>query len=53
MYTTTYGQITKEFHISRIVATLGLSFFIWGLGEIDRFLSCLGEMGQLILTGMM
>lgn len=39
MYTTTYGQITKEFHISRIVATLGLSFFIWGLGEID--LSCL------------
>ena len=32
MYTMTYAQITKEFQISNIVATLGLSFFIWGLG---------------------
>mgnify|MGYP001010754205 CR=1 FL=1 len=33
MYTMTYGQLTKEFHCSRLVATLGLSFFIFGLGE--------------------
>lgn len=33
MYTMTYSQITKEFQISNIVATLGLSFFIWGLGK--------------------
>ncbi|PYI12327.1 MFS general substrate transporter [Aspergillus sclerotiicarbonarius CBS 121057] len=32
IYTTTYAQITERFHISQIVATLGLSFFIWGLG---------------------
>ncbi|TQB72010.1 hypothetical protein MPDQ_007173 [Monascus purpureus] len=43
MYTTTYGQITKEFHISRIVATLGLSFFIWGLGIGPLLLGPLSE----------
>jgi len=32
MYTSTYGQITEEFHISRVVATLGLSLFVMGLG---------------------
>jgi hypothetical protein len=32
MYTSTYAQITKEFHCSRIVATLGLSLYIMGLG---------------------
>lgn len=32
MYTTTYGQLTQEFGVSREVATLGLSTFIWGLG---------------------
>ena len=32
MYTLTYGQITTEFHISRVVATLGLSLFVVGLG---------------------
>lgn len=32
MYTTTYDQLMKEFHCSQEVATLGLSFFIWGLG---------------------
>lgn len=32
MYTVTYDQIMPEFGSSRIVATLGLSFFIWGLG---------------------
>lgn len=31
MYTLTYAQITKEFHISRVVATLGLSLFVMGL----------------------
>jgi hypothetical protein len=32
MYTSTYAQITTEFHCSRIVATLGLSLYIMGLG---------------------
>lgn len=32
IYTSTYAQITKEFHCSKIVATLGLSLFIMGLG---------------------
>lgn len=32
MYTVTYDQLMKEFGCSREVATLGLSFFIWGLG---------------------
>lgn len=32
IYTSTYAQIKKEFHCSRIVATLGLSLFIVGLG---------------------
>ena len=32
MYTLTYSQITEEFHISRVVATLGLSLFVIGLG---------------------
>lgn len=34
MYTTTYDQIMPEFGCSQEVATLGLSFFIWGLGEL-------------------
>ena len=32
MYTTTYAQITEEFHVSTVVATLGLSTFVMGLG---------------------
>ncbi|KAL8866019.1 MAG: hypothetical protein Q9174_006549 [Haloplaca sp. 1 TL-2023] len=32
MYTLTYDQITEEFNCSRIVATLGLSLFVMGLG---------------------
>jgi multidrug resistance protein len=43
MYTVTYEQLTKEFNCSRIVATLGLSFFIWGLGVGPLFLSPLSE----------
>lgn len=34
MYTVTYDQIMVEFGSSHIVATLGLSFFIWGLGML-------------------
>ena len=32
MYTSTYEQITVEFGVSRVVATLGLSLFVMGLG---------------------
>jgi hypothetical protein len=32
IYTSTYAQLTVEFNCSRIVATLGLSLFIMGLG---------------------
>ena len=32
LYTSTYGQITQEFDCSQIVATLGLSLFVVGLG---------------------
>jgi hypothetical protein len=32
MYTVTYDQLMNEFNCSKEVATLGLSFFIWGLG---------------------
>lgn len=34
MYTTTYDQLMKEFNCSQEVVTLGLSFFIWGLGSL-------------------
>ncbi|KAJ5484966.1 drug/proton antiporter YHK8 [Penicillium diatomitis] len=43
MYTTTYDQIMNEFGCSQEVATLGLSFFIWGLGIGPLFLSPLSE----------
>ncbi|KAH7410685.1 major facilitator superfamily domain-containing protein [Cadophora sp. MPI-SDFR-AT-0126] len=43
IYTSTYGQITKEFHCSRIVATLGLSLFIMGLGIGPMLLGPLSE----------
>ncbi|KAJ5653613.1 hypothetical protein N7490_000616 [Penicillium lividum] len=43
MYTTTYVQLMKEFNCSQEVATLGLSFFIWGLGIGPLFLSPLSE----------
>ncbi|OOF90786.1 hypothetical protein ASPCADRAFT_58544 [Aspergillus carbonarius ITEM 5010] len=43
MYTVTYDQITKEFNCSRLVATLGLSFFIWGLAVGPLFLGPLSE----------
>ncbi|KAJ5605835.1 drug/proton antiporter YHK8 [Penicillium lagena] len=43
MYTTTYDQLMKDFNCSEEVATLGLSFFIWGLGIGPLFLSPLSE----------
>ncbi|KAJ6173647.1 hypothetical protein N7485_006459 [Penicillium canescens] len=43
MYTTTYTQLMDEFKCSQEVATLGLSFFIWGLGIGPLFLSPLSE----------
>lgn len=43
MYTLTYGQITMEFHISRVVATLGLSLFVMGLGLGPMLLGPLSE----------
>lgn len=43
MYTSTYEQITTEFHISRVVATLGLSLFVMGLGLGPMVLGPLSE----------
>ncbi|KAK0120190.1 hypothetical protein ONS95_011596 [Cadophora gregata] len=43
IYTSTYGQITKEFHCSKLVATLGLSLFIMGLGIGPMLLGPLSE----------
>ena len=43
LYTSTYDQITKEFHCSEIVATLGLSLFVMGLGIGPMVLSPLSE----------
>lgn len=43
IYTTTYAQLMSEFGCSQEVATLGLSFFIWGLGVGPLFLSPLSE----------
>jgi hypothetical protein len=30
----TYGQITEEFHCSDLVATLGLTTYVFGIGEL-------------------
>ncbi|GLA33401.1 hypothetical protein AnigIFM63309_000225 [Aspergillus niger] len=43
MYTVTYDQIMVEFNCSREIATLGLSFFIWGLAVGPLFLGPLSE----------
>jgi len=43
IYASTYGQTTKEFHISRLIATLGLSCFIFGMGLGPMFLGPLSE----------
>lgn len=33
MYVMIYGQITEEFHCSTLVATVGLSTYVFGLGK--------------------
>ena len=43
LYTSTYAQITEELGCSQIVATLGLSFFIAGLGWGPMALAPLSE----------
>lgn len=43
LYTSTYAQIEDEFQISRIVATLGLSIFVVGLGLSPMMLGPLSE----------
>ncbi|KAG9233193.1 major facilitator superfamily domain-containing protein [Amylocarpus encephaloides] len=43
IYTSTYNQIEKEFDCPRIVATLGLSLFIMGLGIGPMLLGPLSE----------
>ncbi|KAI9762421.1 MAG: hypothetical protein M4579_000397 [Chaenotheca gracillima] len=43
LYTSTYDQLEQEFHCSRIVATLGLSLFVMGLGIGPLFLAPLSE----------
>ena len=43
MYTSTYPQLTAEFHVSRVVATLGLSLFVVGLGIGPMVLAPLSE----------
>ncbi|KAK3678613.1 hypothetical protein LTR78_001911 [Recurvomyces mirabilis] len=43
LYTSTYQQMEKEFHISREVATLGLTTYVVGLGCGPMFLSPLSE----------
>jgi hypothetical protein len=43
MYTLTYSQITVEWHVSRVVTTLGLSLFVMGLGIGPMVLGPLSE----------
>jgi len=43
LYTSTYAQLEQEFHCSEIVATLGLSIFVAGLGVGPMLLGPLSE----------
>lgn len=43
LYTSTYTQLEQDFHVSREVATLGLTTFVCGLGLGPMFLSPLSE----------
>lgn len=43
LYTTTYGQIDEEFHVSTLVSTLGLALFVWGLGLSPMILGPISE----------
>ncbi|RHZ56812.1 hypothetical protein CDV55_106094 [Aspergillus turcosus] len=44
MYTMTYRQLTEEFHCSSLIATLGLTAYIFGLGIGPLFLAPLSEL---------
>lgn len=43
LYTSAYGGMERDFHVSRLVATVGLSTFVCGLGLGPMFLSPLSE----------
>lgn len=43
LYTSTYAQLERDFHVSRLVATVGLTTFVCGLGLGPMFLSPLSE----------
>ena len=43
LYTSTYAQLRRDFHCSEIVATLGLSLFVVGLGIGPMLLGPLSE----------
>ena len=47
LYTQTYGQIQPEFYTSEIIATLGLSLFVAGLGLGPMVLAPLSEVRWL------
>jgi hypothetical protein len=46
MYTMTYHQLTEEFGCSSLIATLGLTTYIFGLGE-DRLIYLRRRCGYL------
>ena len=46
MYTSTYQQLTAEFYCSYIIATLGLSLFVMGLGIGPMVLGPLSEVSH-------
>ena len=48
MYTSTYQQIFVEFHCSSLIATLGLSLFVMGLGIGPMVLGPLSEVSRPI-----
>ncbi|KGO50466.1 hypothetical protein PEX2_037830 [Penicillium expansum] len=43
LYSSIYGQITAQFHISELVATVGLSLFIFGMGVGPMFVAPISE----------
>lgn len=43
LYTSTYIQLEKDFHVSREVATIGLTTYVCGLGLGPMFLAPLSE----------
>ncbi|KAH8704225.1 major facilitator superfamily domain-containing protein [Talaromyces proteolyticus] len=43
LYSSTYDQITVQFHISELAATVGLSLFIFGMGVGPMFVAPISE----------